>query len=85
MIIDLLRMSTASSIRLRTNSLKTSTLRKIAPIFFIKILKGAAGLSINDLEDAAFLSNFGMSFFLLHRLGTFLWRDHHAVKVALIS
>ena len=82
-------MSTASSIRSRANSLKTSILKKLVPIYFIRILKAVTKQSINNLEYAAFLilpveiKNF---FFVLSNILFFqrhLWGDHYGNKVAL--
>ena len=44
--------------RSKANSLKTSILRKLVPVYSIKILKAATKWSINDLEGAALLSTF---------------------------
>ena len=48
----------------RTYSLKTSILRKLIPIYFIKVLKDATERSINNPENAAFLLTFEINYFL---------------------
>ena len=69
------------------SSLKTSILKKLVPIYFIRILKAVTKQSINNLEYAAFLIlPVEIKFFFLSNILFFqrhLWRDHYGNKVAL--
>ena len=61
---------------IKRDSLNVSRIRKIVPIYFVKILKAVTELSVNRLKNAAFLSTFETENMFSFPLWTLLFQRH---------